>query len=170
MNTQLIKDFGRLLNDGRLGFCDVRSDKTHSGIASYSSENGVTLGDGEGIIIGRVVWSNGGSYFTVAHDLHVTPDNLIDALRRVYSNHPTRKLCDVMYCIKYDVKRGSMTLGVTNSANLEQFNVTPRRMSAQLRSAIEYAIDKEHIEYKTQYSDSYISHGDRSGGYSFVFI
>lgn len=164
MNNQLIKDLGRLLNDSRIGFCDVRSDKRR--IVGYSD-----LGNGDGVIIGRVVWASGnGSYFTITRDLHVTPDTLIESLRAIYANHPTRVLCDVMYCVKYDTKRNSMTLGVTNSSNLEQYDVTPRRMSAQLRAAIEYAVSKEHIKYKTEYCDTFISNFERAGGYAFVFI
>lgn len=151
VNKQLIKDFKRLLNDNSLGFCDVKKE-------------------GEGVTIGRIIQSIEGRNVTLINYLHITPDNLIDALRLVYTKHQTRNLCDVLYCVKFNIRRNVMTLGVTHSSNLEWLDVKPRSMSAQLRAAIEYATAKEYIQYKTSYLDWEISNFDRAGGYSFVFI
>lgn len=150
MNKQLIKDVGRLLNDARLGFCDVRSDKTNNGV-----------------IIGRVVWSDGGSYFTVARGLHVTYDNLLDTVRAIYASHPTRKMDDVLYCVKYNTKRRTYTFAVTNSSNLELFDVKHRRISAALVDELEYFVHKCDVQYVTAYCDGFVSHADKQGGYTF---
>lgn len=158
MNKQLIKDLGLLLNDGRIGFVDVRSDK----------QRHVEIGDGNGILIGRIVFAYpNGDYCILAQHLHVTYDNLLDTVRAIYAKHPTRVMDDVLYSVKYDIKRGSYSFAVTNGSNLELFGVRHHRISAALVDELEYFIHKCDVKYVTQYCDSYISHFDRSGGYTF---
>lgn len=154
MNNQLIKDFGRLLNDTRLGFVDVRNDKH--------------IDSGNGVIIGRIVWASGnGSYVKIAENMHLTYDNLIDNVRAVYASHPTRIMNDVLYSCVYDTKRGTLSLDVTNSSNLELYNVKHRRVSSALREVLEYTLNKCSIKYVTQYCDKYISDSNKSGGFTF---
>lgn len=154
MNKQLIKDFGRMLNDTRLGFVDVRSDKH--------------IEHGDGVVIGRIVWADGcGNYTTLAHDMHVTYDNLIDNVLAVYAQHPTRDISDVLYSCVYDTGRDTLSLDVTNSSNLELYNVKHKRISSALRDVLEYALNKCAIEYITQYTDKCISNFNKSGGFTF---
>ena len=156
MNKQLIRDLGLLLNDSRLGFVDVRNDKV------------ISDGLGDGITIGRIVWASGnGSYFTVAQHLHVTYDNLIDTVRAIYANHPTRVMGDVLYSVIYNTKRGTYSFAVTNSSNLELFGVKHRRISAALVDELEYIVHKCDVKYVTHYCDGFVSHSDKQGGYTF---
>lgn len=161
MNNQLIKDFGRLLNDTRLGLCDVRNAQGR--IVGYGD-----LGSNDEVIIGSIVFSYGnGTHKVIARDLYLSYDNIIDSVRAVYSDHPTRDIDDVLYSCRYDTGLNTLTLDVTNSSNLELYNVKHKRISAALRSVIESTLDKDHIEYVTQYCDKFISNFDKRGGFSF---
>lgn len=156
MNNQLIKDLGLLLNDSRISFCGVRSDKS------------ISDGLGDGVIVGRVVWASGnGSYFTIANHLHVTYDNLIDTVRAIYANHPTRDMTDVLYSVKYNTKKRTYSFAVTNGSNLELFGVRHHRISAALVDELDYFVHKCDVQYVTSYCDSFVSYADRSGGYTF---
>ena len=156
MNKQLIKDLGLLLNDGRIGFSDVRNDKE------------ISDGLGDGIIIGRVIFVYpNGDYAIIARHLHVTYDNLLNAVRAIYAAHPTRGMDDVLYSVKYNTKRNTYSFAATNGSNLELFGVRHRRISAALVDELEYFIHKCDVKYVTQYCDGFVSHADKQGGYTF---
>lgn len=163
MNNQLIKDFGRLLNDTRIGFCDVRSD--NMGAAAHLYDETYT---GDGIIIGCVSFAYGdGNYTTLDRDVHVTYGNITDMVRALYSAHPTRNMDDVLYSIKYDTRRQRDTLAVTQGSNYELYGERHAVMSLQLTRCL--AREAKHGESTVfdLYTDRYISDSDRSGGYKF---
>ena len=148
---QLLKDYGLLLNDSRIGSCDVRSDK-----------NG-------GLYIGRVVFAQGnGNYVVLVRDLHLTYDTLLDCVRTVYRNHPTRGMTDVLYSVIFDTARGTFSMCATNCSNLELYGVKHRPVSGALRAELEHYIDKCDIRYVTSYCAKYVSAVDRAGGFTFT--
>lgn len=146
---QLLKDLKRLLNDNRL-YIDSIAKKDH-------------------IVITSVSFKHGNGTLERIHDaIELTYDNIFDVVDSIYRKHPTRNIEDVMYSIKWDTKPDKFLLGVTNDSNLELFNVKHRRVSKELRNAIDQYITDYAVVYKFQYSDKFISNFDRAGGYAFT--
>lgn len=152
MTAQLIKDFGRLLNDTRIGFCDVRNTS-------------------DGVFIGRIVFAYGnGQYDVLLRNIELDYDNLLQQVRAVYAVHPLRVMGDVLYSVVYDTSRNSFSLAATNSSNFELYGVRHARISAALKFELEHELSKGEIEYITSYVDKYVSTFDKSGGFTFKFI
>ena len=146
MNTkQLIKDFGRMLNDGRLSFCDVKNVI-------------------DGVDIGRIVWVDGaGNYKTLVRDLKVTYDDLLECVRCVLAVHPTRTTDNTLYSLRFDTRRSTDTLIATTCSNYELYGERHTRMSAQLSKVLHHALNRGELNVKTTYTDRYMSNSDRSG-------
>lgn len=152
MTAQLIKDFGRLLNDTRIGFCDVRNTDT-------------------GVIIGRIVFAYGnGQYDVLLRNIELDYDNLLARVRAVYAAHPLRVMDDVLYSVVYDTGRGTFSLAVTNSCNLELLGVRHTRISDALKFELEYELSKGEITYVTSYVDKFMSTFNKSGGFTFKLL
>lgn len=146
MNTkQLIKDFGRMLNDERLCFVGVKRAV-------------------DGVTIHRVYFADGtGKYIPLNADMHLTYDNLLACVADVLSKHPTRTTGDTLYSLRFDTRRSTDALVATTCSNYELYGERHTRMSAQLSKVLHRALNRGELNVKTTYTDRYMSNSDRSG-------
>lgn len=118
MTKQLIKDFGFLLNDGRLGFVDVRNL------------------DSDTVRIGAIVYSDAVGHNTFIRDVILSYANLLECVVAVYERHPVRKDNRPLIEVKFDSKSKRQSARVTWQSDFEFYGVRFRTISDNLADAL----------------------------------
>lgn len=152
-NSQLLKDFKRLLSDNRVvwasHYCEDNKGVSLKGVRFLNS--GLKVQDSTPKI--DFITFN---YF-----------DLISKVKQVVAKVTVRSLDTLLYSLKYDTGKGSFSLAITNCSNFELYGVKHLRLSHELGWCLYSACENGEVNLVNSYCDSFISNTNKIGGYQF---